>query len=274
MTLRFRLVGAVVFVFVATAVLAQLNPTPCSLATLNGSYGRWEQGTIVETVSLPPAPVAPFPVMLVGIVNYDGAGNFLATVKQSFAGFIQPRTYSGTYEVTPDCKYTQHFVAGGNQIISSGLITGSGIFQQIDFVYVNAPRPVVGTIKKMPPGGCSVLSGRYEVFGQGSLCSYTPGAPDPPICTQVAHVGPFTLQANGDFSGSEVVHVGNTDAGSDTFTGIATLSADCTFSLTITNSSDLVINEWGVVTGEGRSQEMHAIVTNPGWVLIENIKKQ
>jgi len=54
--------------------------------------------------------------------------------------------------------------------------------------------------------------------------------------------------------------------------GNAAINPDCTFALVITDSTGLVVHEWGAITGEGRSQEFHAIVTDPGWVFVESVK--
>jgi hypothetical protein len=111
------------------------------------------------------------------------------------------------------------------------------------------------------------IKGKHAVFGQGTIL-----APDsPPLL--VAHVGPFTADGAGHLSGSEDVTLGGF-ALHDTFTGEATVNPDCSMSVVITDSSGLVTNEWGVITGEGRSSEFNGIVTEPGWVFAESVNQQ
>ncbi len=151
----------------------------------------------------------------------------------------------------------------------SGIITGDGAFREIHYIYTDSDRVISGTAKKAPPGGCSpkTLKGKYAVFGQGTI--FAPGGP--PL--MVDHVGPFTADGAGHLSGSDVANIDGTEV-HRTFTADAEVNSDCTLSLTITNSEGLVAGEWGVITGEGRSQEFNGIVTNPGWVFAESAKKQ
>ena len=256
-------------VLLAPTVVAQTK-TPCSLATLTGTYGVLEQGAIVTQIVGFPAP-PPYPVVLAASAAYDGTGNLSGPFKISIAGLQLTGTFTGTYTVSSDCKYTEEFVATppGASLHDSGVITGDGAFREIHYIYTDSDRVISGTAKKTPPGGCSLetIKGKYAVFGQGTIIA--PGFP--PLLA--AHVGPFTADGAGHFSGSDDVTHGGT-ALHETFTGNAAITSDCTVSLIITDSGGLVANEWGTITGEGRSQEFNGIVTNPGWVFVESVKRQ
>lgn len=259
---------------VATKTNAANDPTPCSLATLNGAYGVIEQGSIVAQLSGFPPP--PFPVALAAIATYDGAGNESGTFKLSLGGLPVSGTFVGTYTVNSDCTYTETFIAtppGIAPLHVSGIITGDGTFREIHYIYTDFGRVVSGIAGKIPPGGCSLetVKGNYVVFGEGTIRAQFPGFPPPPFL--VAHVGPFTADGAGQFSGSEDLTVSGITS-HPTFTGTYSINSDCTLSVVISESNGDVVHEWGTITGEGRSQEFHGIAINPGWVFAESAKKQ
>ncbi|HXY50116.1 MAG TPA: hypothetical protein VEI01_11735 [Terriglobales bacterium] len=266
------------FVLLATTVVAQTNAVsdskPCSLTSLKGTYGVLEQGTIVGQVpGFPPNFPPPYPIVLAASATYDGAGNLSGTFKISIGGVPLTGTFTGTYTVSSDCIYVEKFLATPPGIVplhDSGIITGNGIFREIHYIYTDSDRVISGTAKKTPPGGCSVetVKGKYAVFGQGTIVA--PGL----ASLMAAHVGLFTAHRAGRLSGSEFAIESGGPAAYETFTANADVSSDCTVSLVINDSEGLVVHEWGSITGEGRSQEFNGIVTDPGWVFVENVKKQ
>ena len=117
--MRTRKLGlAVATVAVAVAVIATRASLPsgtlpevhaqetesktCSLSTLRGGYGISFHG--LGTSGPVPAPINAFiPVAGVGLVTFDGNGNFSLAETVSFGGQILPLTVPGTYSVNPDC---------------------------------------------------------------------------------------------------------------------------------------------------------------------------
>lgn len=240
----------------------------CSLETLEGTYGDFEQGTVLAP--FPGFPPPPFPVVLSGIVTYDGAGHISATYTASFGGMILPATATGKYIVKPDCTYSDTITEpngpGGHHV---GTITGEGMLQEVHFVYTDPWLVASGTLKKTPRRGCSqeTLEGTYAIFGQGLAT-----LPNLPPFLPVAHVGTFTADGDGHFSGEDTITIaGKTKA--DAFTAEYIVKPDCSFTSAITTSIG-VVNEAGVITGVGRFQETHTIYTNQGWVAAETGKKQ
>src|SRR5437763_479691 len=74
----------------------------CSNATLRGNYGFILTGTSAS--GPPPAPLQQ--VIGVGMVHFDGIGNFTQTdnIHGSITGFTAPdRPGSGTYSIKEDC---------------------------------------------------------------------------------------------------------------------------------------------------------------------------
>jgi hypothetical protein len=252
----------------------------CSLTSFKGTYGDIEQGTVILDLG-PPFPAPPFPVALSGIVTYDGKGSVSAKYTATFNGVTMPGTATGTYAVNPDCTYSDEITPypSGPTSHHAGTITGEGISQQVDYVYTDPWLVAFGTLRKTPPWGCSLrsLKGTYEVFGQGEDTSMTipiPGFPSPPF--PAGHVGIFTADGAGHFSGHDVEKV-DVVAAPTTFTATYTVNPDCTASFTITDSMGPVtrtIHETGTITGLGDSQEVHSIMTDPGWVFVDTAKKQ
>jgi hypothetical protein len=62
-----------------------------------------------------------------------------------------------------------------------------------------------------------------------------------------------------------------------TFTIEYAVNPDCTASFTITDSMGpvtMTFHEAGIITGWGRTQEVHNIITDEGWVFADMAKKQ
>jgi hypothetical protein len=122
----------------------------CSLATVEGTYAVWEQGTFVGKIDGNPPGIL---VAIVGRVTYDGAGNLSGTWFGSFGGSVTPTLpVTGTYTVSPDCIYSDEFAPGGPGFFlhHSGPIVGHGIFQEIHYIYTDAGTVMSGTLKKAP----------------------------------------------------------------------------------------------------------------------------
>jgi hypothetical protein len=279
-TWPFFMAVLLVFFFVAQG-LAQESPAAatsenccgkCSLATLKGSYGVLEQGTVVGQI--PGFPPPPWPVVNSVLATYDGAGNVKGTYTASFGGVIGSGTFTGTYKVKPDCTYSTEFTAGPLGVLhETGTITGRGMFQELHLMYTDPFLVATGTAKKIAPEGCSLATfkGKYALFGEGTITGQIPGFPPPPF--PAAHIGIFAADGAGNFSGADT----NSIAGMvvpGTFTGTYTVDPDCTESATITTSLGLVVHEAGTITGPKGHQEIHKIVTDAGWVFADTAKRQ
>ena len=123
----------------------------CSLATIQGTYGIWEQGTFVGKIDGNPPGIQ---VAIVGRVTYDGAGNLSGTWFGSFGGNVTPTLpVTGTYTVSPDCIYSDEFSPGGPGFVlhHSGPIVGGGsLFQEVHYIYTDAGTVMSGTAKRAP----------------------------------------------------------------------------------------------------------------------------
>ncbi len=110
----------------------------CTLATLTGSYGFATSSSFFSRTgtsrSLPSADV--------GVITFDGAGNFSISFTDSSNGVIsQNITDTGTYAVNSDCTGTVTFttgvnfqtviVSGGKEILAIGTDPGSTIIVDV-----------------------------------------------------------------------------------------------------------------------------------------------
>lgn len=242
----------------------------CSLRTMKGSYGSFAAGTFLAQI--PGYPTAPFQVVAVALHVFDGNGKWSITYATSFGGEIIPwgATGLGTYTVTPNCELSVlGSTPNGTLIMFTGTITGLGIYQEAHIIYTDPARVQFGTLRKTPPGGCtlSTLQGTYGVFGQGLA---TP--PSLQLLVPVAHVGTFVADGQGNFSGDETLKVANVKR-TDTYTATYSVTADCIVSAEIRTPTE-VIHEVGTITGVGPFQETHLIVTDTGWVFADAGKKK
>jgi len=137
---------------VPVAKADEVSPGECSLATIKGTYGVWEQGTFVGKIDGNPPGIL---VAIVGSVTYDGAGNLAGTWFGSFGGGVTPWSpATGTYTVSPDCIYSDEFAPGGPGFVlhHSGTIVGRGIFQEVHYIYTDTGTVMSGVAKKAPLG--------------------------------------------------------------------------------------------------------------------------
>jgi hypothetical protein len=106
--------------WVALGTIKRIQPAPCSLSTLKGSYALFGGGTI--TALIPPAPIAH-----VGTVTYDGAGNLVGSDTIMLNGATIPDTFTGTYTVTEGCMISVDIASTAVGVIHEvGWIVGAG----------------------------------------------------------------------------------------------------------------------------------------------------
>jgi hypothetical protein len=244
----------------------------CSLATLKGTYGYIEQGTIVA--AFPGFPPPPLLLATSGALTYDGKGHLSGAGTTSLNGLIFPDTFAGTYTVNPDCTYSTQFTTSIGMVLhEAGTITGPGGAREIHSIDADAGMVASATDREAPREGCSLATfkGTYALFGQGTITGEIPGLPPPPF--PVVHSGIFIADGAGNFSGLETTSIDGVIV-PGTFTGTYTVNPDCTESAVITTSLGLVVHEAGTITGTDANQEIHKIVTDAGWVFADTAKKQ
>jgi hypothetical protein len=249
------------------------SPEKCSQATLKGTYGFYEEGTIVE--AFPGFPPPPVPFATAGMITYDGKGKLSGKDTTNMNGWGgAPDTFTGTYTVNPDCTYSDVFTtSSGLSFHDAGTITGFGRLQEVDSIDTDAGVVAFGTVKKAPQGRCSVamLKGRYGLFEQGTILEPIYGFPPPPL--PFATAGIITYDGKGKLSGKDTTSLDGVTA-PDTFTGTYTVNPDCTYSDEFTSSSGLTYHDTGTITGSWILPEVHAIDSDPGVVALGTVMKQ
>ena len=263
---RLALVSVVALAILVVAAPIASAQGRCSVATLKGSYGLVEQGTVVMDIGMPGLPPFPFPTANVAIVTYDGAGNLSATYRAMFGGVpLPPGSVTGTYTVGADCSYTDTVPSVMMQ--RAGTITGDGTNQEVHTISTVSWVVATGIRRRITTGHCSVgdLKGEYLLASQGVV-----GPPD--ARQPVAGVGLITYNGRGNFYGNETVNIAGTPL-QNPFTGTFVVNADCSVSgevLDMIGTAHLT----GVLVGQGANQEVRFLITDPGTVIVGTIKRQ
>ncbi len=259
---RLICISLALFLQCMASALYAASPGNCSVATLNGSYSFFGEA---------PATLAGMQLVVSGIIRYDGKGNLsgeaIANVEGWGAG--PPGAFAGTYTVGPDCTYSgEHTGEDGETLHFTGTITGSGMLQEMRFVVTDPGWVALGTVKKIQPGACSLatLKGSYALFGQGAVTAFTPPAP-------IAHVGTATYDGAGNISGNDTIMLNGAET-ADSYTATYSVTEECMISVEITSTAVGLVHEQGWIVGEGKSQEVRLIVTDPGFVFTEATRKQ
>ncbi|MCC5613965.1 hypothetical protein LC605_02505 [Nostoc sp. CHAB 5836] len=121
---------------ISQKVNAQATPS-CNNATIKGSYGTKFTGTFAAT-----------PIAVVGLVQFDGNGNFQGIDALSSDGAVSPnRIVSGTYSVRQDCTVQIVFTGGNGTAFLSGAIVDGG--KEIFLIQTNPGSVLTGTFKKV-----------------------------------------------------------------------------------------------------------------------------
>ncbi len=114
--------------WIAPGTLKRIQPAPCSLATLKGSYALYGEGTI--TAFNPSQPITH-----VGNVAYDGEGNFFGSDTIMLNGALVPDTFTGTYTVTGECMISVEIASTAVGVVhEKGWIVGQGKATEVHLI--------------------------------------------------------------------------------------------------------------------------------------------
>lgn len=115
-------------------VIAQNSPS-CDNATISGSYGIKFTGTFPGQAAL-----------AVGLLNFDGAGNFQGIDTVNLNGTTRNRTLFGNYSVSRNCTVQINYT-GTEYGNTNGVIVDGN--KEIWFIQNDANTAVIGTLKKI-----------------------------------------------------------------------------------------------------------------------------
>lgn len=255
-------VSLTLLVLFAARPLYASPPGNCSLTTLNGNYSFFEAATLIGDPAMK--------MVTSGIIHFDGGGNSSGESITNTEGWgvAGVDTFTGTYAVNSDCTYSGDLTGGGVTFHFVGTIAGDGMLQETRYVITDPGWVAPGTVKRIQPTACSVatLKGSYALYGEGTVTAFNPSQP-------ITHVGMVSYDGAGHFFGSDTIML-NGALVPDTFSGTYTVAGDCMISVEIASTAVGVVHEKGWIVGQGKSTEVHLIVTDPGFVFREATRKQ
>ena len=103
-------------------LMAHADEDVCSLESLKGTYAIHSEGQWL-------APAGPFPVGPIGeagMVTLDGKGTLAGHTTLNFSGNIVRASFTGTYEVTPQCDTTFSVQSALTTLHLTGVIIKGG----------------------------------------------------------------------------------------------------------------------------------------------------
>jgi hypothetical protein len=223
----------------ATSSMGQAPDTPCSNATLNGTYGALIQGT---------ASALPFAAL--DLVTANGKGHFEGTGTIAYNGVVtQNVPISAKYAIKPDCSGTVSFSTGATQNL---VISHSG--DQVQFIRTDdGNAQVTGDAKRVGQHNCSnqSLHGALAATIEGSVSGLPFAALDEVGAGGDGNlVGKGTVSYNGSIS--EV-----------SFTATYNVNSDCSGSIAFDNGT----TQNFIIVGKGsevrflRTDDADAVVT-------------
>lgn len=259
-----RLLG-VLLTLLAFFAMPALYASPlgnCSLATLNGNYSFFEAATLIGEPAMK--------MVTSGIIHFDGNGNSSGESITNMEGWgvAGLDTFTGTYAVNSDCTYSGDLTGGGVTFHFVGTIAGDGMLQETHYVITDPGWVAPGTVKRIQPTACSLatLKGSYALYGEGTVTASNLSQP-------ITHVGMVSYDGAGNFVGSDTIML-NGVLSPDTFSGTYTVTGDCMISVEIASTAVGAVHEKGWIVGQGKSTEVHLIVTDPGFVFSEATRKE
>jgi hypothetical protein len=206
---------------------------------------------------------------------YDGEGHFTGKNTASLGGTIITGTFTGTYAVTSDCSYSAELKTNTGVVIHDvGTITGHGTFREVREIWSVPGTVVSGTLKKVPPGGCSLesLKGRYGVLEQGTTTAGAQFAGLPPGPWLFTNYATPTYDGAGNFSGTFTGSFGGAIA-PGTFSGTYDVKSDCTYSDEFSPLPGITAHHAGTIVGEGASRQILYIYADHGLVIAGTAQK-
>jgi hypothetical protein len=267
------------FVLIAVATfIGSMVPTvqarPCSNATAAGSWSFTVTGTFFF-----PSPIGSIPLVNLGILTFDEAGNLVGTQTRNVGGAVGEEKVTGTLSLDPDCTGT---VIARAFDPSSGALMGTAftkivlddnarqmhalITEELD----SHGRPFPGVVSG---GGERVFAKGEGDEDDGCTPALLKGSWGSVINGTIIGVGPIAVlgvtkfDGEGHFSMDATANI-HGNVSSEHTTGTYTVNRSCTGTTTdsIGDSSTFVI------VGDGK--EIIAVSTKPGLVATLQLRKQ
>ncbi len=258
---------------VSATLIAAINAGAqehCSTAHFRGVFGALAQG---DLIFVPPGSGIPTgPTARVARVDVDGNGNATVHATLSFAGLIFQESYSGPYQVNPDCTMTVTL----NVPFPGGLVIPltfdgaiSGDMRQNDIMIVNPPGTTVRiTLHKQTDKNCESkdLNGGFMVNMSGTNL-FQPGNPP----GSFVRVGRVQFDGQGSFTADTHASHGGLIA-EETLAGNYSVGSDCRFTMNFSLNGQGYT--WAGMLFD-KSQQAYLLESAPqGAVIIGNLRRQ
>ncbi len=116
----------------------------CSTETLKGTYALSGQGRVGNPLAPPLAPV-----VHVGVVTFDGHGNFEGSETANVNGAGEENTFTGTYTVNRDCSMSAEILSSSRlTLLEAGVIVGEGTRQEVHSIVTDRGWVFLDTLKR------------------------------------------------------------------------------------------------------------------------------
>ena len=211
----------------------------CTNASLRGSYGLLQRGTLVG--------VGQF--ASVGRATFDGEGGWTLTDTVSVNGNIVRSSGQGTYSIADDCTGTLILNSGGQSRPGKVVVLDDG--QEVYSILAAPGIAITGIFKKIRRNACNetTLAGTYGFSVEGVLLGVGP----------LASVGVMTFDRSGATASQDTTSV-NGQISTNSAAGIYSVNRDCTGKAAIgTRTREFVIVNGG--------REVIEILTVPNTVV-------
>ena len=126
---------------VATGIRTKMTVGNCSVGDLKGVYLLVSQGVLGP-------PDARLPVSNVGVITYNGRGNFYGHETVNIGGTVVQSPFTGTYNVGANCAISSEVQDALGTAQLTGVLVGQGANQEVRFLLTEPGTVLVGSVKR------------------------------------------------------------------------------------------------------------------------------
>ncbi len=262
----------ITLVFLAYGALAQnafdnARKVTCTNGLLTGSYGVIGQGAVTPGGVLPPALAGSF--AQVGLLNFDGQGNFKFDVVNSFNGQVQPlSTVTGKIVVNADCSVNLQdslnislrgtILKGGDELLLTPVSPGIAVIARAFRIKPQAQNVGDSPFERARQFTCTngTITGTYgfDALGATTAAAGLPG----PLTGAFASIGQVTYDGQGNVTLSANASFNGIPQALAAVKGTYAVNNDCTYTSRLENGATF----YAVIVNEGH--DLLVIQTNNG----------
>lgn len=180
---------------------------PCTMATLDGSYGLLQRGTLIG--------LGPF--ASIGLAVFDGKGAWTLTDTVSVNGNISTSQGQGSYSINADCTGTLVLNLGGRSQPGKVVVLDGG--REVQTMLAGPGTAVTGVLKKTRRKQCkeATLRGTYDFDVEGIIVGVGP----------LVSIGIMTFDGSGSTESQDTTSI-NGQISENSVKGTFSVNSDCT----------------------------------------------